>query len=115
MCVCDSPCLSMRNNAPVEHLVAEGFISDVYFATLSEPGSASHIHFMIESGEFCGRDENFSPINCLNEKNRLRCKGKETAGQQRFTMSGISDPVLWRQTKEQCTEIIQKKYRSAPA
>ena len=24
--VCDPPCLSMRNNAPVEHCVAEAFI-----------------------------------------------------------------------------------------
>ena len=45
---CDPPCLSMRNNAPVEHCVAEALISDAGLQPMSEPNFTLRIHLMIE-------------------------------------------------------------------
>ena len=38
----------MRNNAPVEHCVAEALISDAGLQLMSEPGFTLGIHLMIE-------------------------------------------------------------------
>ena len=46
--VCDPPCLSMRNNAPVEHCAAEALISDAGLYPTSEKSFNLRIHLTIE-------------------------------------------------------------------
>ena len=46
--VCDPPCLSMRNNAPVEHCAAEALISDAGLYPTSEKSFTLRIHLTIE-------------------------------------------------------------------
>ncbi len=45
---CDPPCLSMRNNAPVEHCVAEALISDAGLQPMSEPNFTLRIHLITQ-------------------------------------------------------------------
>ena len=54
--VFDPPCLSMRNNAPVEHCVAETFILHREIVLTMKACFTLRIHHRFTSREFCVRD-----------------------------------------------------------